>query len=418
MNRVGVEALMNTLGERIRSLRKQKKLTLEVCAGKQMTKGMLSLIENNKANPSMENLNYLAKRLEVDLSELWADISGEELKKLLDEAETFIKTEDVENHLEVVERIEPILPKLTKGYEAGRLLEIYSKLSFNLKRNNWEVYAEKASVIYDELNILPRQAAVGIFRALVLFIEHHYEEALDRLMQERQKVEGKSGYIDPLTKLDLDTYEVLMRFAVNDSEEATRVMNEAIAYSKKELIFYQTGQLYRIAAYQALHDENEEKLSYYERKILEYKKFAEDEQSVFFTEIMRIHQLNSFKHKYNEALKQLDAMQKLLEDEPIFINYAKLERGKALYGLGRFEEALKQLKQVTISELLHHPFDLSIYYEKDAYAALCHLKLGDLVNALKFAEVAEANMSLMPDSLYKQFVLQTAEEIRGQTKHS
>ena len=51
---------MSTLGERIRTLRKQQKMTLEALAGTELTKGMLSLIENNKANPSMESLNYIA----------------------------------------------------------------------------------------------------------------------------------------------------------------------------------------------------------------------------------------------------------------------------------------------------------------------------------------------------------------------
>lgn len=85
---------MRTLGERIRTLRKQRKLTLESCAGEQMTKGMLSLIENNKANPSMENLNYLAKRLEVEVSELMEEVSGSELQALLDKAEQVVKSEE------------------------------------------------------------------------------------------------------------------------------------------------------------------------------------------------------------------------------------------------------------------------------------------------------------------------------------
>ena len=36
---------------------------------------MLSLIENNKANPSMESLNYIAERLNVDVTELLEEIS-------------------------------------------------------------------------------------------------------------------------------------------------------------------------------------------------------------------------------------------------------------------------------------------------------------------------------------------------------
>ncbi len=39
---------MESLGSRIRTIRKQKKLTLATLAGEHITKGMLSLIENDK----------------------------------------------------------------------------------------------------------------------------------------------------------------------------------------------------------------------------------------------------------------------------------------------------------------------------------------------------------------------------------
>ncbi len=402
---------MKTLGERIRTLRKQRKLTLETCAGEQMTKGMLSLIENNKANPSMENLNYLAKRLGVDVSELWEQVSGIELRALLDEAEQLYKSENRESYAKAVKLIEPILSNLSRGYESGRLLEIYGRLAFNLKQTDWQDSIEKASAIYDDLNIIPRRASVGIFQALVLFTEHLYEEALERLMKERLEIEGKSGYIDALTKLDLDTYEALMRFAVNDTEVGTQVMNEAIAYSKKELVFYQTGQLYRVAAYRAVIDGDEEKLSYYEQKLIQYGEFAEDEQAVWYTKTIRIHQLNSFHHNYEETLKRLDSLPKFSSEEVFFLNFYHLERGKALYGMERYQEALEHLKQVMISDQLHHPFDLSIFYEKDAYAALCAAELGDLKTAIELITIAENNMEQMPDSPYTQFVKETVKKL-------
>ena len=75
------------LGERIRKLRKQQKLTLEALAGDGLTKGMLSLIENNKAKPSMESLAYIADGLGVDVTELLEEISTQELREVLERAE-------------------------------------------------------------------------------------------------------------------------------------------------------------------------------------------------------------------------------------------------------------------------------------------------------------------------------------------
>ena len=67
--------MLSTLGERIRTIRKQRKMTLDALAGEQMTKAMMSYIENNKANPSMESLSYIAERLGVKVSELLEDVN-------------------------------------------------------------------------------------------------------------------------------------------------------------------------------------------------------------------------------------------------------------------------------------------------------------------------------------------------------
>ena len=84
---------IETLGERIRKLRKQQKFTLEALAGSELTKGMLSLIENNKANPSMESLTYIAKRLGVEVSELLEEVSSRELREVLAQVEKLYYTE-------------------------------------------------------------------------------------------------------------------------------------------------------------------------------------------------------------------------------------------------------------------------------------------------------------------------------------
>lgn len=65
----------------------RKNLTLAALAGDTLTKGMLSLIENIKANPSMDSLNYIAKQLEVDPAELLVEVSSRELTELANKVE-------------------------------------------------------------------------------------------------------------------------------------------------------------------------------------------------------------------------------------------------------------------------------------------------------------------------------------------
>lgn len=59
---------MATLGEKIKTLRKEKKLTQTELAGPELTKSMLSQIENGKATPSMKTLQYIAEKLGCETS--------------------------------------------------------------------------------------------------------------------------------------------------------------------------------------------------------------------------------------------------------------------------------------------------------------------------------------------------------------
>ena len=132
---------MNTLGERIRTLRKQRKLTLEALAGDQLTKGMLSLIENNKANPSMESLSYIAERLGVEMSELLEEVNKQELREVLKKAEKLFSTEFDEltdEHDQILALIGPYMDNLTQSYEAARLLDIYSRTLYYEKMDGWQ----------------------------------------------------------------------------------------------------------------------------------------------------------------------------------------------------------------------------------------------------------------------------------------
>ena len=127
---------IETLGERIRKLRKQQKFTLEALAGSELTKGMLSLIENNKANPSMESLTYIAKRLGVECLSYLKKSVVKELREVLAKAEKLYYTnfDDLSDEYEqLITLIEPYVQKLTQGYEAARLLE-YIAERFILKK--------------------------------------------------------------------------------------------------------------------------------------------------------------------------------------------------------------------------------------------------------------------------------------------
>ena len=62
-----------TLGQKIRSLRKERGLTQASLCGEHMTRNMLSQIENDLATPSLPTVTFLAKQLSVPIGYLLDD---------------------------------------------------------------------------------------------------------------------------------------------------------------------------------------------------------------------------------------------------------------------------------------------------------------------------------------------------------
>lgn len=405
---------MATLGERIKNLRKQKGLTLQALAGDQLTKGMLSLIENNKANPSMESLAYIAKQLEVDRNELLESMPNQELRSLLEKIEKLYTKELLSDELitkykQIIRIIEPYIERLPFRYESARLLEIYSRCSYYAKKNGWEDALQKAEDIYESLHMINQSAELHIFKAMMAFTEHRYKEALTLIQTSRKTFEERTGVLDPLKKLDFDYYESMLYSAVGDGENSKRLMEEAINYSKEHQLFYRIDALYRLAGFEAMLNDDVASKDYYISKLRLFADFTDDDEVSAFADAIEVHYLNSFAHDYQAANALID---KNLEKHPadnVFL--FTLEKGKALYGLGQFKEALTWLKKHKLWEFLHHPYDLSLHYEKDAYMALVYLELGDKELAIKHATIAKELIEPMPDLPHKKFILKVYEQV-------
>ncbi|WP_203340429.1 helix-turn-helix domain-containing protein [Planococcus beijingensis] len=405
---------MATLGERIRNLRKQRGLTLQALAGDQLTKGMLSLIENNKANPSMESLAYIAERLEVDRNELLADIPTHELRDLLKEIEQLYTQEMISDELiikykKIAGKIKPYIDKLPFRYESARLLEIYSRCSYHTKQNDWQIPLAQAEEIYESLHMVNQSADLYIFRALMAFTEHRYKEALTIIQESRSTFEERTGMLDPLKKLDFDYYESILYSAVGDGENSKRLMEEAITYSKEQQLFYRIDALYRLAGFQAILNGDIVNKDFYISKLRLFADFTDDEEINAVADALEIHYLNSFAHDYEKAMALVEKNLEKHPEDSIFL--FALEKGKALYGLEQFEDALIWLNKHKLWEFLHHPYDLSVHYEKDAYLALVYAELGQNELALKHATIAKELIQPMPDSPHKTLILKVYEQM-------
>lgn len=380
------------LGERIREMRKRKKMTLEVLAGKELTKGMLSLIENNKAKPSMESLAYIAERLEVEIGDLLDEVSTQEIREILEKSEKLYNLEsETDKYKQLIGLIEPYIDKLSQGYESARLLDLYSRSLYHEKVDGWRNFSSRSAQMYDEMNLTAKRANISIFWAMEKFTEHDYTESLTILLRERAEIEKSHVYIDPMTRVDLDYNEAILYFAVGDSDSATKVMESAIQFSKEHRIFYRINDLYRLAVAHALMSHDEERKDHYSTKLRQYGEFAEDMWSTLFHDLFQIMSLINEKQDYEMAIEKIDRYLADPKITEVYEIWFLLEKGKALYGLEHFNDALTYLEKVNVPSWAHHPYDLSLLYVADSYKALCQLELGNKDTAVQFAELAVKN---------------------------
>lgn len=102
-------------------------------------------------------------------------------------------------------------------------------------------------------------------------------------------------------------------------------------------------------------------------------------------DILKAYYYNTITNEYTIALKHVEQFQEKLKDQPIFQDDGLyyLEKGKALYGLKRYEEALQALQRAIIPDYMNHPLDQSWLTTAGAYRALCYVKLNDKKELLK-----------------------------------
>lgn len=391
-----------TLGERIRSLRKERKMTLQQLAGDAITKGMLSLIENNKAKPSMESLQHIASMLQVSVSDL-LDTPSEDHKELVKEMELLYTPSNFpnqENMQKIVDAITPHLDRLKKGYIDARLLDLFSRAAYELNQSNWEDYANHAIRLYEENHISRRAASLKLFKVLTIFFKKNYHEALDSLLYERKLLDDNTLWNDPLSRLDYDYTEAIFYYAVGEKDKALETMHQAIEFSRSQKIFYRLDQLYRLAAIHAIMANDKKEAQIYIDRIEGYANFADDKEAMGFTCYLWIHYYTSYEQNIPKAQELLEKVleTKTSDDDS---EYENIETAKIAYFEGESEKAKHLLENTTVPSYISHPIDLSIFSERDYYLAKIYMEDGNITQALALVEQSWELLKDFPETPYQ-----------------
>ncbi|QCR32606.1 helix-turn-helix domain-containing protein [Lysinibacillus sp. SGAir0095] len=414
---------MNSLGERIKQLRKQKKMTLAELAGDRLTKGMLSLIENGKAQPSMESLRYIAERVGVEVSTLLDDGNIEELRELLMEIETEYKSifypfdvKEKEKFIKLYDKISVVNGQLQgKKYEEIRLLDYYIRITTILNYEQEEKTMFDVMAYYEKVHAYSRIIDCYSFLAAYAFYRNDYKIALQFILDAERRIKPYRHLIDHIALLDIHYLLTVLYAAIDNTAKTQENLNLALEIAHKNKIYYRLDDFYRFTLIQSIGQGDEEKSKYYLKKLKQHADFTEDKVSISALAFANAHYTNLIEKDYKKVpvyrefliLDSYDSDE--LNDVPLLY---EMEEAYAYWMLGRYKKSIELSESFSIPVYAHHPLDLSIMYRSFAVRALCYHELGEKEAAKSEILYAYHGVAEFSSSIYKNFIQDAYEKIQ------
>lgn len=402
---------MQTIGERIRHLRKEKKLTLQQLAGDRLTKGMLSLIENGKAQPSMDSLRFIAQQLEVEVSTLVQKQSSVDIRSVLQQVELLIHAHqaaykiDAERQLrhEIIDFIQPYIDKLTfQRFEEIRLLQTYASYISVEDGPQAEGLFQEAITQYKRIGAWSYVAKCYTNIAKISFAKQLYEQCYQQAKLALHIVEEHEHEVDTMRKMDVYYFLIITAAAIGLEEDIERYFTLAQQLSKKEKVYYRNNEMHVLKFIQALQDDTQQ-AGYYLEKINQYAQYTEDPENIAIGELLTLQYMSLVLEDYEGVLQKVQALQ--VVEVPylgeVIEAWLVAEAGVAYYHLGDYEQALQHLSDFHVSDYTPHPYDLSYSYYVFAIKGLVYAQLGNLEQAKKEILYAQDSTKPFPKNIYK-----------------
>ncbi|KHL92902.1 hypothetical protein QW71_26685 [Paenibacillus sp. IHB B 3415] len=394
-----------TIGDKVKQMRKAKGLTQTDLAGEHMTKSMLSQIENGRALPSMNTLQFLAGRLGTDAGYFLEGEHEAELGPLVREIEQLFKEK---NYKEIVARVQPLMEStLPMTIDAARLLEFYVSSCFYTGTGGGEAELERAALIYERFGLYVERAKVQHIAYALMFAESRYAEGLELIRRVRKEYMSNKVGNDLLFEIELYYAESVTLSALGDYSGCREAALAALKLSREEGVYLLSDHLYRVLSLMELQAGDLKQAEAYLNKAKLFAQFTEAAESLELVHLGEI-RLALAKRSYGQVLI-------LAEHYPAkdseFMPVIHLMTGTAFYHLERDEEALASLSKVSLNDQVYHPLDRANLFTAYAYKAKIFARQGRMEEARQNAQFASDQVKDYPPSEYADFIKQTYHEL-------
>ena len=342
---------IQSLGEKIKKLRKEKNMTLKELAGDRITAAQISHIERDKSHTSSELLEYLAKQLDVSVDYL-LETKEMQSKKLTDnlilQSEILIKCNNLE-------KAEEQLNEAIKICYKYNVLDNYGTCNFLLADINFK-------------NGKYSEAVMSYEKALHYFIRNNDKEKLYKCYLNIGKI-----YL----------IEELYKGAIFQFEFAEGILNEI---KIEDVDTYK--DLYSKMAYCYIKLNNNEKSLYYINKMdeIDIKNNPDEELNAIMLKANNLLNMGEFeksKEYFKKALEILDEEKNKTELASIYLTISEiyksignldkvLEYSQRVYDIKKSDEdeyMMKSLFKIIEVYIYNYDYDMAKRYCKIALAS-------------------------------------------------
>lgn len=416
---------MMHVGENIKRIRTAKKMTITDVANEHVSRGMISLIENGKTQPSIERLQHIARQLNVDISELVETVPREEMQRILKQAIDLFNEVGNESVVKAAALLRRILDKDPAGYEAARMNELYGRVLYHqyimdigqynkIEENNWETFTKKAIGMYSDLQMNWRVVRCYGFLADIESNQGDYQAAIDIVEQATSRLTVMDSLETRAIYIQLQSLKAFAWDALGKRENAHEQLDEIIGFARENIILGSYYSLLNAKAWLYYEDQKPEEARRYIEECYLFTKLLKSESLIQQHELNQIIMQEFFEADYEKALaiaKGLEGRAENITDYPQetineFIMGTNNMKARILTRMERYEEALVLFEEnrVVLNERIQlSPRDVAIRVLSDSYEALCHYHLGNQERAEKLARSTVERLHNMPHSSFYHF---------------
>lgn len=400
---------MSTLGKKIKARRKEMKLTLKELAGDDFSYSLLSQIENDKANPSMETLQKLAEKLQLVASELLNPVDIELYKQLLIENERkFVMPYDRDPKVDraILESIQPHIEHFTyRYYEEARLCELFCMSSYYVTNELNELLMNRAIDYYRQSGAIQHLYKAQLFVINYYFAQKEYEESHRKIKELLLKLPQEEYLLDTKTILDCLFLKSMLESAVGNYGESLQAIDKCFTIAHEQSFYARFDRMLQSRTLLTIQLNDEIEVQQQLQAFKRYVDFTENvynEAHYMYTYLHVENRLNEKPTIVEEARSYIEAHD---EEEygPLSVIFNQ-EIGYAYWKQGDYEKALDELKPFDIPPYLIHPLDRAAGLEILAIRAYCYEMLGDRASAVEEISQCHQQMKKFPPSTYKQHV--------------